>query len=337
MSKRHGTILNNSYNIFCTMKRSTRFIPATVIVLVIIAAIVAFIQFNFVHLQIQAPVTTPVATTTEPLHTQKTDPLNISYTINNESYTLVQGKVEQPSTIDSVIKTSLSIFGLPIYGDLDKDGDADAAILLTYTAGGSGTFYYAVFATNVNGVYKSTNTLFLGDRIAPQTVEIMNGNAVYNYAERAVGEPMTTPPSRGKSLWVHLNPKTNEIGELVQNFEGEANPSIMRLDQQTWTWTKTEYANRTPLTPRKPGLIKITFVNDGHFTVKTDCNSMGGKYTAIGNSLVLSEIVSTMMYCEGSDGGTFSQMLSDVRAYHFTSKGELIFDLENSLGSSYFK
>ncbi|HEY4486176.1 MAG TPA: hypothetical protein VJB70_00370, partial [Candidatus Paceibacterota bacterium] len=65
--------------------------------------------------------------------------------------------------------------------------------------------------------------VLLGDRIAPQTTERGEGRmVVVNYTERAYGEPMTASPSVGKNLWLLLDPKTLQFGEVVQNFEGES-------------------------------------------------------------------------------------------------------------------
>lgn len=106
---------------------------------------------------------------------------------------------------------SLQLFGQPVYGDLNGDGKQDAAVLLVDNPGGSGTFYYAVLAINKGGNYVATNALLLGDRIAPQTVEIRDGRAVYNYADRGPNEPMSTQPSFGKSLWINYDAMTGQI------------------------------------------------------------------------------------------------------------------------------
>lgn len=45
--------------------------------------------------------------------------------------------------------------------------------------------------------YQGTNAVFLGDRIAPQSILIQNGQVVVNYADRKPGEPFTTAPSVG--------------------------------------------------------------------------------------------------------------------------------------------
>jgi hypothetical protein len=151
-----------------------------------------------------------------------TDVKNMTYMMGEETFTLVNGVAEKTFPPGSASKNTLRIFGEPVYGDLNGDENAtDAAILLQNDTGGSGTFYYAVLVMNDNGVYFPTNSMFLGDRIAPQTVEIHDGRAVYNIVERRADEPFTTPPSMGKSVWVYYDAKTNEIGEWVKDFEGE--------------------------------------------------------------------------------------------------------------------
>ena len=83
---------------------------------------------------------------------------------------------------------------------------------------------------NKDGGYAGTDGVLLGDRIAPQTTEMsQNPNhknvIIVNYADRAPGEPMTVPPSIGKSIWLKLNTTTMQFGEVVQNFEGETDMS----------------------------------------------------------------------------------------------------------------
>ncbi len=106
-------------------------------------------------------------------------------------------------------------FGAPVYGDLDADGDRDAVMLIQQNSQGSGTFYYVAVATNVDGSYEGSNAVFLGDRIAPQNVEIReDGLIIANYADRNPGEPFTTQPSRGVSKYLRI-----EGGELKETTQ----------------------------------------------------------------------------------------------------------------------
>lgn len=148
--------------------------------------------------------------------TNAPDAKNASYVIDGETFVLINGKTEKEITPGSATKQIIYTFGEPVYGDLNNDGKIDAAVILVSNSGGSGTFYYAVLVVSKGGIYKTTNAILLGDRIAPQTVEIHDSIALFNYAERNIGEPMTTSPSLGKSLWINYDAKTGKISELVK-------------------------------------------------------------------------------------------------------------------------
>jgi heat shock protein HslJ len=151
------------------------------------------------------------------------------------------------------------------------------------------------------------------------------------------GEPMTALPSVGKSIWLKLDPLTMQFGEVVQGFEGEADPSRMKLDMQKWTWISTVYNNDMTSIPKKEKAFTITFKDDGTFSATTDCNGVGGNYTVKGNQISFGEMMSTLMYCEGSQESEFTKMLGEVQGYHFTSKGELVLDLKFDSGSFIFR
>jgi hypothetical protein len=191
------------------MKKVLSICGITLGVLVFIVALAGFIRFNFTDGGDIIP------------GTNAPDIFSLSYRIGDETFILKNGIGENRYTDGSASVNKLSIFGEPTYGDLDNDDDIDAVVLLVNEPGGSGAFYYAVLVLNDGSQYHTTNGMFLGDRIAPQTVEIQEGRAVINFAERRVDEPMTTPPSIGRSVWIHYDTKTNEIGEWVKDFEGE--------------------------------------------------------------------------------------------------------------------
>lgn len=273
----------------------------------------------------EVPASVPPPQTTSKTST----PENATYTINDTPRTLVDGKLVRETAIGSVSKDTFMVFGSPVYGDLDADGDEDAALFLSQSSGGSGTFYYVALAMNDGGVYKGTNAMLLGDRIAPQTLEIHDGRAVANFAERKAGEPFTTQPSMGKSVWIHLDPNTGEIGEWVKDFEGEADPSRMSLGMHKWNWIYSDI-NGKKVTPQKPDVFGISFLSDGTFSVSTDCNRMGGQYAVNGEKLIFSAMMMTEMYCEGSQEGDFASALQGASSYKFTSRGELILILKDA-------
>jgi heat shock protein HslJ len=228
-----------------------------------------------------------------------------------------------------------AIFGEPVLGDLDADGDEDQALYVVEQPGGSGSFYYAVLAINNNQEYKLTEKMFLGDRIAPQNIQIVDGRAVYNFADRKAGEPMSTPASVAKSVWVHYDKNTNEIGEWVKDFEGEANPDVLKIDIKKWIW-QTATIDDKEVKPKDSSKFTIEFKKDGTFGASTDCNGIGGNYSTKDKKIYFTEMMGTLMYCEGSQEDVFKGILENAESYSFTSKGELRFELKNSKGVAIF-
>ncbi len=118
-------------------------------------------------------------------------------------------------------------FGNELKTDLDGDGAEDVVFIITQERGGSGTFFYAVAALNTDRGYIGSDGYLLGDRIAPQTINISpnprhRNVIVVNYADRGPSEPMTARPSFGKSAWLKLNPSSMQWGIVEPDFEGES-------------------------------------------------------------------------------------------------------------------
>jgi hypothetical protein len=130
-------------------------------------------------------------------------PQNATYRIEGRAYTLSDNAFEG--------EESVTLFGEPVFGDIDGDYDDDAVLLLVYEPGGSGTFIYAAAALQTDDTWRGTNAVLLGDRIAPQGVSIRNRLISANFATRALGNPMTAEPSLGTSVYLTL-----ERGALVQ-------------------------------------------------------------------------------------------------------------------------
>lgn len=304
------------------MNKTGVMIAVGLVVFMAVLAVVGFEKFNG---EKKVDIQTPVIAVSTPLDT--------TYIISGQTYLLSGGKVEKEIAPDSSSKEKVAIWGTPVVGDLDADGDMDAVSFLTQELGGSGTLYFVAIAVNENGIYKGTNAMLLGDRIAPQTIEIRDGRAVVNYAVRNANEAFTTPPSVGKSIVIHFDPKANEIGELAKDFEGEADPSRMSLDAQSWKWVRTLTSNGTIIAPIAKDAFTLSFKKDGSFAMTTDCNSVGGKYVVGKNSINFKDMFATKMFCENSQESVFSAQLADVSAYQFTSKGELILELKNDSGT----
>lgn len=133
---------------------------------------------------------------------------NATYSIDGQTVTLIDGRAETSAAPGSVSKTVTEYFGNEATGDLNGDGLPDTAFIVTQNSGGSGTFYYAVVALKTANGYQGTNAVSLGDRVAPQTTEIKDGQLVVNYADRKPDEPMSVTPSVGVSKYLEVQDTT---------------------------------------------------------------------------------------------------------------------------------
>ena len=158
--------------------------------------------------------------------TAETDYKNAEFLIEGQRIKLENGVAETEAAPGSASKIITRYFGNEVKTDLDGDGREDIAFLLTQESGGSGTFFYAVAALKTERGYVGSDGYLLGDRIAPQSSNVSQNPShkyvvVFNYAERAPGEPMTARPSIGKSAYLKLDPTTRQWGIVEPNFEGE--------------------------------------------------------------------------------------------------------------------
>lgn len=262
---------------------------------------------------------------------------NDSYVIDGATVKLTNGYAETEAAPGSATKIVTKFFGNELKKDLDGDGREDVAFIITQDMGGSGTFFYVVANLDTLTGHKVSDAVLLGDRIAPQTIESGEGRSIIvNYLDRAHGEAMSVDPSVGKSMRLLLDPQTLQFGVVAQDFEGEADPSRMTLGMHTWKWVSLKTDDGKTVLPKKD-VFTLTFNKDNTFQATTDCNGVGGEYSSTQSALAFSQMMSTLMYCEGSQEAEFKSILENTAGYEFTSKGELILNLKGDKGVAYFR
>jgi len=258
---------------------------------------------------------------------QSPDHKNIEYTIGGRPTGLVDGVNEAPAAPGSAAKIVTRYFGNEARGDLNGDGRDDVAFLLTQETGGSGTFFYAVAAVASEGGLRGSEAVLLGDRIAPQATEIgPNGVIVVSYAGRGPGDSLASPPSVAKSISLKLDAAAMRLGEVVQDFAGEANPDSMTLDMKSWVWVRAADAGNE-IVPRQAEAFTLSF-SAGTFSATTDCNRVRGGYTVEGRTLTFADaMAATRMFCADAQEQVFTGLLRKTASYAFTSRGELVLEL----------
>jgi heat shock protein HslJ len=269
----------------------------------------------------------PAAPPAAPAAAPRADHKNLEYSIGGRGVRLVDGVAEAPAAPGSAARIATRYFGNEARGDLNGDGREDVAFLLTQEPGGSGTFFYAVAALDLPSGLVGTEGTLLGDRIAPQTTELRSdGTLVVSYAQRAPSESFSTPPSVAKTIVLKLDPTTMRLGEVVQDFEGEADPKVMTLDMKTWVWVRAVDGGNE-IVPRQTEAFTITF-EGSTFSATTDCNRVRGGYTAQGSELTFAEnMAATRMFCADSQESVFTELLGKTQRYAFTARGELVLEL----------
>lgn len=263
-----------------------------------------------------------------PAGTARTAHKNADYSIAGRTVRLLDGVADEPVAPGSAARAVTRYFGNEAWGDINGDGRDDVAFVLTQETGGSGTFFYAVVALASERGFVGSQAALLGDRIAPQSTDVRpDGTIDVAFAHRAPGESFSTPPSIAKSIRLKLNAATLQLGELVQNFEGEANPNAMTLDMKTWTWVRAMDGGNE-IVPRRADAFTLTFRADGTFSATTDCNRVMGGYEVEGANLAFGAMAATKMFCADAQESVFSELLGRVRSYAFTARGELLLRLE---------
>lgn len=264
---------------------------------------------------------------------------NLRYTIEGQPVQLKDGVAETEAAPGPPSRVVTRYLGSEFHKDLNGDGHDDVALLLTQDRGGSGTFYYVVAALQTEDGWIGSHALLLGDRIAPRSITSGPGKSiVVSYAEHAGGEPMAVPPSRERSRQLILDDETLQFGEVVNDFEGEADPGRVTLGMKPWVWIRAQDGDGRVTTPRQPERFSLTLLSDGTFSASTDCNRVRGSYTIDQDSISFgSDMASSRMYCEGSQEAMFISLLQEAQRFHFTSRGELIFDLKSDRGVIVFR
>ena len=190
---------------------------------------------------------------TETTITPVFDPRNASYSVDGSAVTLVNGN-----------SASSAIVGQAVQGDVNADGQTDAALFLARNTEGSGHFYYVAVALHTTDGTTGTNAVLLGDRITPQTIAIQNGVITVNYLDRLPADPMTTAPSVSTTITLTVSGTTlqksvapaQELSYLVSSADPLTYCDGAAMDTEAFRKTIT-VKKTTMLTATAPSTVDI--------------------------------------------------------------------------------
>jgi hypothetical protein len=135
---------------------------------------------------------------------ESNDVFNAVYRIEKMTVQLVNGHAESKAAPGSASRIITQAIDEAVFGDLDGDGQVEAALFLSQDSGGSGTFFYVAAAQRADGRWRGTNAVFIGDRVAPEAIHIGDGVIIVQYLDRRPEDPMTVAPSVAKTLEIEL-------------------------------------------------------------------------------------------------------------------------------------
>ena len=221
--------------------------------------------------------------------------MNATYWIEDEPVTLTHGRSERIIIPVSAARITTTVLSRPLHGDLNADGNSDAAVVLVHDPGGSGTFYYAAAALHFDQGYRGTNAVLIGDRILPKKIELTNYAINIAYADRLPAEAMSAKPSidrqsclvvdNGQLTRVQLNRKAERllggwviIGHEVRSFQPCNPPQALWLMGDSAAYRDIVRAYRQALPQPKP-YQKVFMLLTGEMT-QAPADGFGADYTA---------------------------------------------------------
>lgn len=115
--------------------------------------------------------------------------------ILDQAVTLVDGRYEgEPFVAGGATRPIVTLLPQPLaYGDLDGDGRMDAAVVLAFDSGGSGTFIYLAAVESPASAPFNVATTLLGDREQVRSLTIDGGRLVVDLLSHAADDPACCP------------------------------------------------------------------------------------------------------------------------------------------------
>ena len=122
-----------------------------------------------------------------------------------EKVTLVNGECV---TWNGRLHHSMYYEGQYVYGDFNRDGLKDAAVVVAQSEGGSGHFLELAFLINEDGQLVHQVSHYLGDRVIVNSLKERSGKVVIDLFVHRQRDCRAGPTKRVKSVYDYLNPNS---------------------------------------------------------------------------------------------------------------------------------
>ena len=184
--------------------------------------------------------------------------------------TLSRGEYREPAAPGSAAEIVVKLSGNRALGRIN--GREAGAVVLITDSGGSGTFYDLALLSKEAEGWVNTDTVFLGDRVKIQSIEIKNGSIIIRMIIHGPDDPMCCPTVEV------VNKFTVQENKLVPAEETPSANNTPEIIGIVWKWDQTIYNNDTKTAPAEPDQYTLKLQPDGTVGVRADCNRGGGTY-----------------------------------------------------------
>lgn len=227
------------------------------------------------------------------------------------------------------------------FGDLNGDGAGDAAVIVAWQNGGSGTFKYLVAIQNSSGLPQQIDSILLGDRVQVDGLSIASGTVALEMVTNAPSDPMCCPSLQVKQAYVlRANLWTKSVGKIALPNSAKGTKEMLDPDITGVVWTLEHFADKADLHTiviDKPDNYTLTLLSNGAYQVKADCNRMQSQYTLEGKHIKLAPGPATLAECSpGSSYSVYLRHLSKIDSFNL-HQNKLELNLMNDAGNMVFR
>ncbi len=223
------------------------------------------------------------------------------------------------------------------FGELNRDGLDDAAIILWHSGGGSGAFAHLVVVVNENGTPRQVGAEFLGDRWQIDSLAIEGNQVVLTALTHGPDDPMCCPSLSATLTFAVKDGALVKAGEVVATPEAPA--AVESLEETIWTLVSFRNAAGEAVALVPGSQITAEFTAD-RIGGNAGCNSYFSPYQiGGGNTLMLGPIGSTLMMC--ADEAVMTQevaylaALESVASFDKTDDGLQLLDAAGEVVATY--
>jgi heat shock protein HslJ len=230
--------------------------------------------------------------------------------------TLVNGRWEgEPYVEGAAARPALQfVRDFRLVGDLDQDGDEDAAVLLRLTTGGSGELVYLAVVLREDGTMRHAASALLGDRVQVRAARIEGNRISMSLVQAGKSDAMCCPGELAERAWTYSNAGLEEVPSTTR----PGRLSLATLEGTEWvlrSWTSYESVR-----PDEPE-VTVQFEGD-RISGSTGCNRYFARVTAgkQPGDVSITPLGGTRMACPDpafSTEARFTRQLGGLRKYGF--------------------